>query len=170
MRVLIDEASIRKKVKELASLISEKYKGQKLVVIIVLKGAFIFAADLIREIEGVDIYCDFVKASSYGMSTVSCKDVRIDYFPEVNIKGERILVVDDILDAGYTLKKIVDEITSRSPESCEVCVLLDKPERREVEVKVDYVGFVIPNKFVVGYGMDCKEKYRNLKCVAVYEE
>ncbi len=170
MRILIDEEAIKLKVKELANKISEKYRGKELVVVCVLKGAFIFAADLVREIEGVDIFCDFVKASSYGMNTVSTGEVRIEYFPEIEISGKNVLIVDDILDAGYTLKKIKEEIEAKNPKSCEVCVLLDKPARRAVDIKVDYVGFEIPNEFVVGYGMDCAERYRNLKYVAIYEE
>jgi len=169
VKVLIDEDAIRQKVKELAGRISEKYRGEELVVVCVLKGAFIFAADLVREIEGVDVLCDFVKASSYGMNTVSSGEVRIDYFPEIELEGKNVLIVDDILDAGYTLKRIKEEIEAKKPKNCEVCVLLNKPERRAVDVDVDYVGFEIPNEFVVGYGMDCAEKYRNLKCVAIYE-
>lgn len=169
-KILIKESEIKSRVKEIAKAISEKYKDKELVVLCVLKGAFVFTADLIREIEGVKIFCDFIKASSYGYSTVSRGVVKIELFPSVSLKGRHVLIVDDILDAGYTLKAIKNEVEKYNPLSCELCVLLDKPERREVEIKVDYIGFRIPDEFVVGYGMDCKEEFRNLKYIAVYEE
>ncbi len=166
MRVLLDEDAIRNRVKELASEIRSKYKDCKLVVIIVLKGAFMFGADLIRELSDLDIEVDFIRASTYGMGTEPGEEVRILLEPTINIEGERVLIVDDILDTGCTLSKIRDYIVSKRPASCEICVLLDKPERRRINIDAEYVGFRIPNHFVFGYGIDWAEKYRNLRHIA----
>lgn len=170
MKVLIDSDSIKSRVKEIAATLKNKYRDKKLVILIVLKGAFVFGSDLIRELSELDIVVDFIRASSYGYGTESCGDVNIIFEPSVPIEGESVLIVDDILDTGYTLSKIVDYVYSKGPKECEICVLLDKPERRKVEVKVDYVGFKIPNYFVFGYGIDWAEKYRNLPFIAYNPE
>ena len=167
MKVLLTEEQIKRRIDELAHEISEKYKGQELLAIVLLKGAFIFAADLLRRVDGVEVYCDFMKASSYGSSTESSGDVRITLYPSTSIEGKKVLIVDDILDTGLTLKRVKEFLIFSGAESCEVCVLLDKPERRKVEIEADYVGFKIPNHFVVGYGMDYAEQHRCLPYVAV---
>ncbi len=167
MRVLLTEREIARRVDELAEELSAKYSGESVVALVVLKGAFIFAADLLRKIRGVRIYCDFIKASSYGDSTESSGQVRIDLYPKLNLEGAKVLIVDDILDTGITISSIKRWVEEQGVSSCEVCVLLDKPERRKVPFEADYVGFTIPNHFVVGYGMDCAEEHRCLPYVAV---
>ncbi|BAT72491.1 hypoxanthine phosphoribosyltransferase [Thermosulfidibacter takaii ABI70S6] len=169
MKVLLTEEQIRERVEELAEELSHRYKGTELVAIILLKGAFIFAADLLRRINGVKIYCDFMKVSSYGMSKESTGQVKIVLQPTMELEGKQVLVVDDILDTGYTLKEVKRYILEQGAKSCEVCVLLDKPERRKVDFNADYVGFKIPNHFVVGYGMDCAEEHRTLPYVAAID-
>ena len=169
MKVLITQKEIEKRVEELAEEIKRKYKGKELIVLILLKGAFVFAADLLRKLEGVEIRCDFIKASSYGTSTESSGNVQLNLLPSLDITGKEVLLVDDILDTGLTLKKVKDWVLEQGAKSCETCVLLDKPERRKVPFKADYTGFEIPNHFVVGYGMDCAERYRHLPYVAILE-
>ncbi|MGB9667332.1 MAG: hypoxanthine phosphoribosyltransferase [Thermosulfidibacteraceae bacterium] len=166
MKVLIDEERIKRRVRELAEEIRNNYRGNRLIIIVVLKGSFVFGADLIRELGDMDIVVDFIRASTYGMGTEPEEEVKILLEPTIDIKGERVLIVDDILDTGYTLRRIKEYVLSKEPLSCEVCVLLDKPARRKVELKPDYVGFEIPNYFVFGYGIDWAEKYRNLPYIA----
>jgi len=167
--VLIPEEKITERVNELARSISADYAGGSMLALVVLKGAFVFAADLLRRVEGVKIYCDFIKASSYGYSKESSGVVNIELVPKLSMEGERVLIVDDIVDTGYTISKIKEWVLSRGAASCRVCVLLDKPSRRRVPFQADYVGFTIPDEFVVGYGMDCAEEYRTLPYVAVVD-
>lgn len=169
MKILITEEQIRAKVSKMARTISEKYRNRELLVLIVLKGAFVFAADLLRKLDGVDVRCDFIKASSYGLSTESSGKVKIELIPSLEIGGKDVLIVDDILDTGLTISEIKKWVEEKGARSCEVCVFLDKPERRKVPFEADYVGFKIPNHFVVGYGMDCGEKHRHYPFVAVLE-
>ncbi len=167
--MLIPEEKLKKRVEELARELSERYRGEELLALVLLKGAFVFAADLLRGMRDVEISCDFVKASSYGDSKRSCGEVKLTLLPTQPVGGKKVLLVDDILDTGRTLKKVKEWVLEQGAASCETCVLLDKPERREVDFSADYVGFVIPNYFVVGYGMDYAEKYRTLPFVAVVE-
>ncbi len=164
--VLISEEEIAAKVLEIASAISEKYKGKPLLVIGVLKGANVFVADLIRKID-IPMTLDFMAISSYGASTVSSGAVRILKDLDEDIKGMHVVVVEDIIDTGLTLSYLTKNLKSRGALSIEICTLLDKPERRTAPIEVHYKGFDIPDEFVVGYGIDFAEKFRNLPYVGV---
>lgn len=164
--VLICREELNKKVKELGASISKDYKGKKLMLIGVLKGGFVFLADLIREIT-IDIDLDFIAVSSYGNSTKSSGVVRIIKDIETNIQENHIILVEDIVDTGLTVNYLKEIIMARGPKSVKVCALLDKPSRRMTEVQLDYKGIEIPDKFVVGYGLDFDGKYRNLPDVCV---
>jgi len=162
---LISEKEIQKKVKELAHQIKNDY-NEEITVICVLKGAFTFTADLVRAIDS-NLKIEFIKVSSYGNNTESTGKVNLGYSTLENVKGKKLLIVEDIVDTGYTLKALAEYYYSLSPKSIKICTLLDKPERRKVEINVDYVGFTIPDQFVVGYGIDYAEKYRNLPYIGV---
>lgn len=164
--VLVSEEEIRKSVIETGKEISEKYKGKKLLVVGILKGSFVFMADLVREIT-IPCEIDFMAASSYGSGTVSSGDVNITRDIAADLSGYNIIIAEDILDTGNTLSKIKKNLLARNPESLELIVLLDKPDRRTAEIEADKALFTIPDKFVVGYGLDYDEKYRNLKYVGV---
>ena len=164
--VLIDEDLLRARVVELGAEISEDYEGRDLLLVGVLKGAVFFMADLMRELT-VPCEIDFMAISSYGAATDSSGVVRILKDLDANIAGRDVLVVEDIIDSGLTLSYLMRSLKARKPASLEICALLTKPERREVEVPVKFVGFEIPNKFVIGYGLDFAERYRNLPYVAV---
>ena len=167
--VLLSKEQIANRVRELAEQISADYAGRQLLVIGVLKGSWIFLADLVRLIT-VPVTVDFMMASSYGAGTDSSGEVKIVLDLKAPVEDRDILVVDDILDSGLTLKQIIDNLNSRRPRSLKVVVLMDKPDRRRVDIKSDYVGFKIPNKFVVGYGVDYAERFRNLPYVGYIEE
>ena len=164
--ILIDEDTLQARIRELGAEISEAYAGRDLLLVGVLKGAVFFLADLMRELS-VPCEIDFMAISSYGAGTDSSGVVRILKDLDMNISGRDVLVVEDIIDSGLTLSYLMRSLTARKPRSLEVCTLLTKPERREVEVPVRYVGFEIPNKFVIGYGLDFDQRYRNLPFVAV---
>ncbi len=159
--IMISETEIAKKVEELAKKIESDYKDEPLLVVGILKGASVFVSDLIRKIN-LDVNIDFMSVSSYGNSTESSGTVRILKDLDVDIAGKNVLIVEDIIDSGITLSNLVRELQIRNPKSLKLCTLLDKPERRKTDVHVDYVGFVIEDKFIVGYGIDWAEKYRNL--------
>lgn len=166
-KVLISEEELMAKVKELGKRISEDYKDKEDVLLIgVLKGAFIFMADLIRCID-IPLQVDFMAVSSYGASTESSGVVRILKDLEQHVEGKNILIVEDIVDSGLTLSYLRKLLISRKPKSVKICSLLDKPSRRKVDLKVDYLGFEIPDDFVVGYGLDFDEKYRNLPHICI---
>lgn len=162
--MLISEIKIKSRITELGMQISKKYKKEnttEIILIGLLRGSFIFIADLCRVIT-VNHAIDFMTVSSYGNGMFSLYDVKILKDLDEDIFKKNVLIVEDIIDSGYTLKKVYEMLSLRAPKSLSVCTLLDKPERREVEVKVDYVGFSIPDEFVVGYGLDYDQKYRNL--------
>lgn len=166
--VLITADELRKKVRDLGKRIGTDYSGKELIAVCVLKGAVIFLADLIREIgEDVDVKIDFLAISSYGASTQSSGVVQIQKDLNLDIQGKDVLIVEDILDTGLSLSYIKKLLEERSPSSLEICVLLDKPERRKQHVDVKYTGFSIPDEFAVGYGLDFNGKYRNLPAVHV---
>ena len=166
--VLIDEKEIRKRVEELGKGISADYAGKDLVVIGILKGAVVFLSDLVRYIDrDVGVTLDFMAVSSYGDSTNTSGIVRIIKDLDCSIRGKHVLIVEDIVDTGLTLSYLVKMMLEREPESVRVCALLDKVERRKVEVAVQYTGFVIPDYFVVGYGLDYSGRWRNLPSVHV---
>ena len=167
--VLIDSDSLRARIVELGEEISAHYAGRDLLLVGVLKGAVFFMADLMRHLT-VPCEVDFMAISSYGAQTDSSGVVRILKDLDINIEGRHVLVVEDIIDSGLTLSYLVRNLESREPASLEVCALLTKPERREMEVEVRYVGFEIPNRFVIGYGLDFAERYRNLPYVGVLHD
>lgn len=163
--VMISEFQLDERVRELALLIEKDYKGKELLVIAVLKGANIFMGDLIRKIN-LPIEIDFIAASSYGHSTESSGVVKIVKDLDYSIEGKHVIIVEDIIDTGLTLKYLEENFNSRKPASLAICTLLDKPERRKANIDVQYVGFEIPDEFIVGYGIDFSEKYRNLPYIA----
>jgi hypoxanthine phosphoribosyltransferase len=163
-KILIDADTLQARVRELGVEISRDYEGRDLLLIGVLKGAVFFMADLMRELT-VPCEIDFMAISSYGAQTDSSGVVRILKDLDTNIAGRDVLVVEDIIDSGLTLSYLLRNLGSRKPASLEICALLTKPERREIEVPVRYVGFEIPNEFVIGYGLDFAERYRNLPYV-----
>ena len=167
---LITKEEIRKRLAELGKEITEDFKGENepLIVVGLLKGSIVFMADLIREIK-LPLEIDFIEASSYGEGTQSSREVKILKDLRSTISGKNVLVVEDIIDSGFTLKKVLQLLGSRNPKKVSLCTLLDKPERREVEIDVQYIGFEIPNEFVVGYGLDFNENYRNLEYVGIAE-
>lgn len=164
--VLVSEENLDKKVTELADKITKDFAGKNLVVIGVLKGANVFVADLIRKIN-IPIALDFMAISSYGNSTESSGVVKILKDLDEDIEGRHVLVVEDIIDTGLTLSYLTENLKSRGAESINICTLLDKPDRRKAHIDVKYKGFDIPDEFVVGYGIDFNEKYRNLPFVGI---
>jgi len=166
--VLIEEDALRRRVAELGAEISADYDGRDLLLVGVLKGAVFFMADLMRHL-AVPCEIDFMAISSYGASTDSSGVVRILKDLDINIEGRDVLVVEDIIDSGLTLSYLMRNLEAREPATLEICALLTKPERREIEVPVRYVGFEIPNRFVIGYGLDFAERYRNLPYVGVLD-
>ena len=167
--VLIDQETLAARVAELGAEVSADYEGRDLLLIGVLKGAVFFMADLMRHLT-VPCEVDFMAISSYGDATDSSGIVRILKDLDINIEGRHVLVVEDIIDSGLTLSYLIRNLESREPATLGVCALLTKPSRREIDVPVRYVGFEIPNKFVVGYGLDFAERYRNLPYVGVLDE
>jgi hypoxanthine phosphoribosyltransferase len=166
--ILVDEETLRNRVAELGEEISRDYAGRDLLLIGVLKGAVFFMADLMRHLT-VPCEIDFMAISSYGASTDSSGVVRILKDLDINIEGREVLVVEDIIDSGLTLSYLIRNLEARQPASLEVCALMTKPERRQIDVPVRYIGFEIPNRFVIGYGLDFAERYRNLRYVGVLD-
>ena len=167
--ILIDEERLSARVAELGEEISTDYEGRDLLLIGVLKGAVFFMADLMRHLT-VPCEVDFMAVASYGDSTDSSGIVRILKDLDINIEGRDVLVVEDIIDSGLTLSYLMRNLEAREPASLEVCALMTKPARREIDVPVRYIGFEIADRFVVGYGLDLAERYRNLPYVAVLSE
>ncbi len=167
--ILVDEETLRARVAELGAEVSADYRGRDLLLIGVLKGAVFFMADLMRHLT-IPCEVDFMAISSYGDSTDSSGIVRILKDLDINIEGRDVLVVEDIIDSGLTLSYLMRNLESREPATLEVCALLTKPSRRQIDVPVRYVGFEIPDRFVVGYGLDFAERYRNLPYVAVMSQ
>lgn len=166
---MFTEEQIREKVIELGKQIENDYKGEEILVVGILKGANVFTCDLIRQID-LDVKIDFMSVSSYGLGTESSGTVRILKDLDTDIKGRNVLIVEDIIDSGRTLSNLVKELQIREPKSLKLCTLLDKPSRRVVDVDVEYVGFEIEDKFIVGYGIDYAEKYRNLPYIGIVED
>jgi hypoxanthine phosphoribosyltransferase len=163
--ILLTEQEIAARVKALGAEITADYAGRSPLLIGVLKGCFVFLADLAR---AIDISCEirFLTASSYGFSSVTSGTVTISKQLDFEMEGRDVLIIEDILDSGVTLKALRDYVTGMNPASLRICALLDKPSRREVQVDVDYLGFEVPDEFLVGYGLDYAERYRNLPFVA----
>ena len=167
-KVLIDEQTLRARVADMGAEISADYAGKDILLVGVLKGAVFFMADLMRHLS-IPCEVDFMAISSYGASTDSSGVVRILKDLDINIDGRHVLVVEDIIDSGLTLSYLMRTLEARSPASLEICALLTKPDRREMKVPVRYTGFEIPNEFVIGYGLDYAERYRNLPYVGVLD-
>mgnify|MGYP000907744795 FL=1 len=166
LRVLISEDEIREKVRELGGKITADYKNSNLMLVTVLKGAVVFLADLMRQID-VPAEIDFMVVSSYGSGVKSSGVVKIVKDLDVPLAGKDILIVEDILDSGLTLSYIKELLESRGPRSIRIATLLDKPSRRKVDLQADYIGFSVPDEFVIGYGLDYDEKYRNLPYIGI---
>jgi len=166
IKVVFSPEAIQCRVRELAEQISADFAGQEPIMLGVLKGCFIFLSDLVRQVD-FPLEVDFVRLASYGSSDTSSGRVQLVKAPELPIKGRPVVVVEDIIDTGVTLKWLVEYLQSMGPSSVHLCVLVDKAERREVEVEVDYVGFKVPGGFLVGYGLDFDEQYRFLP--GIYE-
>jgi hypoxanthine phosphoribosyltransferase len=167
--VLVSTEDLERRIRELGAEISRDYEGRDLVMIGVLKGAVLFLGDLMRELT-VPCEIDFMAVSSYGSSTDSSGVVRILKDLDASIEGRNVLLVEDIVDSGLTLHYLLKNLRARDPASLEVCALLTKPERRRIELPIRYVGFEIPNRFAIGYGLDHAQRYRNLRYVAVLDE
>ena len=168
-KVLIDEVALEKRVAEIAEEINEKYKDQPVIVVGVLKGSFMFMSDLLKKIT-LDTEVYFLKASSYGSGTESSGVVKITKDIEVDIEGKNVILVEDIIDSGYTMQEVIKMLEERKPKALELCSCLSKPSRRVCDIKIDYLGFEIPDEFVIGYGLDYAEKYRNLPYVGYIEQ
>lgn len=167
--ILYDEEELRKKIKEMGKKISEDYKGKDLILIGVLKGSVIFMADLMKEIN-IPCNMDFMAVSSYGNSSETSGVVRILKDLDFEIENRDVLIVEDIIDSGITLRYLVDYLKGRKPASIEIVCLLNKQERRKADINVKYIGFDVQDYFIVGYGLDYAEKYRNLPYIAILKE
>jgi len=166
-KVLYEESEIQKRIKDLAEEIDDFYKGEEVIVISVLKGAVFFTVDLVKKMK-TPIILDMIQVSSY-QGTESTGNVIMKKDLGIDIEGKKVLVVEDIIDTGYTLKYLKEYLESLNPKEVKIAVLLDKAERRKANIQVDYTGYVIPNKFVVGYGFDIDDKYRNLPYIGYVE-
>lgn len=167
--VLLDEATIQARVKELGAEISRDYDGEEIVFVCILRGGVVFLIDLMREVT-VPNKIEFMAVSSYGVGArESSGNVRITYDLNSSIRGLNVIIVEDIIDSGQTLNAVINVLSTRKPKSLCVCTILDKPDRREVDIPVRYCGFQIPDKFVYGYGLDLDDYFRNLKFVGVVD-
>ena len=166
LKVLLSEEQLAQKVRELGAQISRDYQGKKLLMVSVLKGSVVFMADLMRAIT-IPCEIDFMSVSSYGAGVKTSGIVKITKDLDINLEGTDLLIVEDILDSGMTLAYIKQMLLDRRPDSLRICTLLDKPERRQANIRADYSGFQVPDEFVVGYGLDYAEKYRNLPYIGV---
>ena len=164
IKVMISYEEMQTRIKEIAEQINKDYKGKSLLVVCILKGAVLFYSDLVRMLD-MDVRFDFMRISSYGSSTESTGEVKIKKDLDNSIKDQHVLIVEDIVDSGLTLKNLKEVLSTRNPASLKVCCMLDKPSRRKVEMISDYCCFEIPDQFVVGYGLDFDEEYRQLKDV-----
>lgn len=168
-RTLLTEEEINQRVKELAECINRDYPEGELIVVGVLKGCFVFVSDLVRKLSA-DVRVHFMQVSSYGDGTVSSGKIQIKKDLDVDIAGKHLLLAEDIIDSGNTLHQLIPMLEERNPASIKVCALLSKPARRQVEFEADYTGFEIPDEFIVGYGLDCGEAFRQLPYIAVIED
>lgn len=166
MRVLFDEKQIHDRVQILADMINSDYKGQEVIAIGVLKGAVIFYSELVRKLK-MPLYFDFIQIGTYGASKESSGKVRVIKDIEKDISGKHLLIIEDIIDTGFTLDWLIKTLKERNPASIKIAVLLDKKSKRKIPVKIDYIGFESPDEFVVGYGLDFDDKYRELPYIGV---
>lgn len=168
IRVLLSEKEVDQRIREIGEEISKEFAGESIQLVCVLKGASFFACELAKRIT-VPVFLDFMSVSSYGGGTESSGVVKIVKDIEESLEAKNVVLVEDIIDSGRTLSCLIELLKDRNPKSMRLCTLLDKPDRRVKEVKVDYVGFQIPDEFVVGYGLDYDQKYRNLPYIGVVE-
>lgn len=164
--VSIDRNAIQARIKEMAAQLEKDYRGESVVMICILRGASVFFCDLVRELD-LDVRFEFMSVSSYGAGTTSSGEVRIVKDINTPLADRNVIIVEDIIDSGNTLSYLKRLLEQRNPKSLKICALLDKPSRRKVELQGDYVGFTVEDKFLVGYGLDYAEKYRNLKDICV---
>jgi len=167
-RTLYSKEDIATRVKELGKIISKEYKDKNLLVISLLRGSFIFASDLVRELS-IPVEIDFMTTASYGHDEISSGNVEIVHDIRADIEGKDILIVDDIIDSGYTLNKVKEILSLKNPNSVKICVMLDKPSRRKVDINPDFVGFSIPDVFIVGYGLNYGDHYRNIPYIFTFD-
>ncbi len=168
IKTLISSEELQKRIKEIGKQITEEYKNK--VIICILRGAVYFATDLTKYIDSNNLIMEFMQVSSYGNMKETTGELKIKKDLDVNIEGKNVIIVEDIIDSGFTMLNLKKYLLSKNPETLKVCTLLDKKDRRKVEVEADYVGFEIPNKFVLGYGLDYEEYYRNLPYIAYSED
>lgn len=168
-KIILSEEEIKSKVTELAKRISQDYKGEELLVVGILKGSVIFMSDLVKELE-VPVQMDFMQVSSYGLDSESSGDVKTLMDISANPRNRHILIVEDIIDTGRTLKTLIDSFANRGAASVKTVAFLDKLDRREIDVDVDYIGYEVPDEFLVGYGLDFAEKYRNFPYIGALKE
>ena len=169
LNVLIDEEKLNNRIKEMAKQIENEYKNEEIVLVCILKGAVYFTVEFSKNIKDSSVILDFMKVSSYGEGTQTTGNVELKIDLSTNIENKNVIIVEDIIDSGYTLNYLYDYLKSKNPKTLKICVLLDKKERRKKDIRVDYTGFEIENKFVVGYGLDYADKYRNLPYVGYIE-
>ncbi|WP_422486844.1 hypoxanthine phosphoribosyltransferase [Gudongella sp. DL1XJH-153] len=167
-KILFSRDEIDKRVRELGLELSEIYKDRDLVIVSLLRGSFIFTADLSRELS-IPVEIEFMTTASYGNEEVSSGIVKILQDVRGSLKGKDVLIVDDIIDTGHTLKKVIEHLEEKEPDSIKVCVMLDKPSRRQVDLEPDYVGYVIPDLFIVGYGLNYGDYFRNIPYIFTFE-
>lgn len=165
-KILVSKEEIENIIEKISDKINSDYKGEELVVVVILKGSLVFASDLIRKIN-VPVTLEFMRVSSYGSGTSTSGFINIKQDLEDDISGKNVLIIEDIIDSGNTLYRLKKVLSERNAKTCRICTLLDKPERRTTDVEVEYMGKAIPNEFVVGYGLDYNENYRNLPYVGV---
>lgn len=168
VRVLIEEEKLNERIAELGAQISSDYEGEEVCLICILKGSVFFTCELAKRIT-VPVTLDFMSVSSYGASTVSSGVIQVKKDLDESIENKNIIVIEDIIDTGRTLKYLLEELKKRGPKSLKLCTMLDKPNRRVVDVSTDYTGFEIPDEFVVGYGLDYAQRYRNLPYIGILE-
>lgn len=168
IRVLIEEEKLNKRIAELGAQISRDYAGQEVTLICILKGSVFFTCELAKRIT-IPVALDFMSVSSYGSSTVSSGRIEVKKDLDESIENKNIIIIEDIIDTGRTLKYLLEDLRKRNPKSLKLCTMLDKPDRRVVEVATDYTGFEIPDEFVVGYGLDYDQKYRNLPYIGILD-
>lgn len=168
IRVLLPEEELAARITEIGEQISKDYEGESVFIVCILKGAAFFACELAKRIT-VPVTIDFMATSSYGSGTVSSGQVKIKKDLDLDVEGQNVIIVEDIIDSGNTLNFLSKLFKERNAKSVRMCTMLDKPDRREVDVDVDYTGFTIPDQFVVGYGLDYDQKYRNLPYIGVVE-
>jgi hypoxanthine phosphoribosyltransferase len=168
IKVLIDEKKLQERIQEIAKQMEDEYKGKELTLICILKGSIFFTVDLAKNING-DVKLEFIRVSSYNDGTESSGEIKMKLDLKDSIQGKDVIVIEDIIDTGRTLAYLIEYLKMKKPNSVKLCALLDKPDRRVQQVNVDYTGFQIPDKFVVGYGLDWDEKYRNLPYIGYIE-